>query len=351
MAGRQSGRLWLCALLVVWASAAGAVSDAAAYAGSSTAPQISGAAAPPGPGEGGAAGRSIVVLSDNVSITLARGTFEGALEPFGPGEACFRVDRPLDLVGQLVDGNYTLLSHGGGREAARRNRGVAGHGETVRWWFNGAEQPPLPVAWRSPDVADDSVINGTFFVRDWVPAPELTQSAGVYKMRFSFAGTRLGFPGLGEFLVYPPCDLAPLNVTVVFPTEASAFPFDGPVDAVFQTIERITGIDVKLKDYQVRSVTVGEDAQGEQRREASGEERRRRAERESQHPPARRRAERSGLAEERPVGADQDRAAALRLQPRAQIATGPRRRAGAATAHGRAPSFSSSRYTTSPGRT
>jgi 2-isopropylmalate synthase len=40
---------------------------------------------------------------------------------------------------------------------------------------------------------------------------------------------------------------------------------DGPVDAVFQTIERITGIDVKLKDYQVRSVTVGEDAQGEAR--------------------------------------------------------------------------------------
>jgi 2-isopropylmalate synthase len=40
---------------------------------------------------------------------------------------------------------------------------------------------------------------------------------------------------------------------------------DGPVDAVFQTIQRITGIDVQLKDYQVRSVTVGEDAQGEAR--------------------------------------------------------------------------------------
>jgi 2-isopropylmalate synthase len=38
---------------------------------------------------------------------------------------------------------------------------------------------------------------------------------------------------------------------------------DGPIDAVFQTIERITGIDVQLKDYRVRSVTVGEDAQGE----------------------------------------------------------------------------------------
>jgi 2-isopropylmalate synthase len=41
---------------------------------------------------------------------------------------------------------------------------------------------------------------------------------------------------------------------------------DGPVDAVFKTIERITGIaTVQLRDYQVRSVTVGEDAQGEVR--------------------------------------------------------------------------------------
>jgi 2-isopropylmalate synthase len=38
---------------------------------------------------------------------------------------------------------------------------------------------------------------------------------------------------------------------------------DGPVDAVFKAIERITGIDVTLTDYRVRSVSVGEDAQGE----------------------------------------------------------------------------------------
>jgi 2-isopropylmalate synthase len=38
---------------------------------------------------------------------------------------------------------------------------------------------------------------------------------------------------------------------------------DGPVDAIFRTIERITGIDVKLRDFHVRSVSVGEDAQGE----------------------------------------------------------------------------------------
>ena len=43
---------------------------------------------------------------------------------------------------------------------------------------------------------------------------------------------------------------------------------DGPVDAVFKAIERITGIEVVLKDYRIRSVTVGEDAQGEAHIEA-----------------------------------------------------------------------------------
>ncbi len=38
---------------------------------------------------------------------------------------------------------------------------------------------------------------------------------------------------------------------------------DGPVDAVFKCIERITGMTLELRDYSVRSVTVGEDAQGE----------------------------------------------------------------------------------------
>ena len=40
---------------------------------------------------------------------------------------------------------------------------------------------------------------------------------------------------------------------------------DGPVDAPFTSIECITGITVQLRDYQVRSVSVGEDAQGEAR--------------------------------------------------------------------------------------
>jgi 2-isopropylmalate synthase len=47
-----------------------------------------------------------------------------------------------------------------------------------------------------------------------------------------------------------------------------ASPGDGPVDAVFQCIERISGISVHLKDFRVRSVSVGEDAQGEAQVEA-----------------------------------------------------------------------------------
>jgi 2-isopropylmalate synthase len=40
---------------------------------------------------------------------------------------------------------------------------------------------------------------------------------------------------------------------------------DGPVDAIFQTIERITGMETQLRDFQIKSVTGGEDAQGEVR--------------------------------------------------------------------------------------
>jgi 2-isopropylmalate synthase len=46
---------------------------------------------------------------------------------------------------------------------------------------------------------------------------------------------------------------------------------DGPVDAVFKCIERITGVEVQLRDFRVRSVTVGEDAQGEAHIEAEHE--------------------------------------------------------------------------------
>lgn len=38
---------------------------------------------------------------------------------------------------------------------------------------------------------------------------------------------------------------------------------DGPIDAVFLAIEKLTGISVVCKDFRVHSVTVGKDAQGE----------------------------------------------------------------------------------------
>jgi len=38
---------------------------------------------------------------------------------------------------------------------------------------------------------------------------------------------------------------------------------DGPVDAVYRAIERVTGISVKLRSYEIASVSTGEDAQGE----------------------------------------------------------------------------------------
>jgi len=38
---------------------------------------------------------------------------------------------------------------------------------------------------------------------------------------------------------------------------------DGPIDAIFLAIEKITGIAVVCKDFRVHSVTVGKDAQGE----------------------------------------------------------------------------------------
>ncbi len=38
---------------------------------------------------------------------------------------------------------------------------------------------------------------------------------------------------------------------------------DGPIDALYSAIQRITGVRVRLKDYQTRAVTAGKDAQGE----------------------------------------------------------------------------------------
>ena len=38
---------------------------------------------------------------------------------------------------------------------------------------------------------------------------------------------------------------------------------DGPVDAALKAIERATGVQVVLRKFEVRSVSAGEDAQGE----------------------------------------------------------------------------------------
>ena len=38
---------------------------------------------------------------------------------------------------------------------------------------------------------------------------------------------------------------------------------DGPIDAIFLAIEKLTGVSVVCKDFHVHSVTVGKDAQGE----------------------------------------------------------------------------------------
>ena len=43
---------------------------------------------------------------------------------------------------------------------------------------------------------------------------------------------------------------------------------DGPIDAVFKTIERVTGVYVKLRDFSIKSVTEDEDALGEAQIEA-----------------------------------------------------------------------------------
>jgi 2-isopropylmalate synthase len=47
------------------------------------------------------------------------------------------------------------------------------------------------------------------------------------------------------------------------PKQCDAATGDGPIDAVFRALERITGIVARLDDYDVHSVSGGKDAQGE----------------------------------------------------------------------------------------
>jgi len=196
--------------------------------------------------------RSVVVISDRTNITLALGNLDGALAPFPDirtGETSFRVDLPQNITGQLVDGTYTLLSYGGGMVAARKNHGVFGHGEQIRWWFAGQEQAPISVGWRSPDDPESTVINGTFCIRNWLPDPATVPVAGIYEMRFNFSGTRVLYPGWGEFQIYPPTELR-LDVTVVFPTQTY---LEGPADladagAMFTILGGVRGADGSRPD-------------------------------------------------------------------------------------------------------
>jgi len=48
---------------------------------------------------------------------------------------------------------------------------------------------------------------------------------------------------------------------------------DGPVDAIYRAVERLTGVSLQLTDYQIRSVTGGKEAQGEVRLEARHQDR------------------------------------------------------------------------------
>jgi 2-isopropylmalate synthase len=59
---------------------------------------------------------------------------------------------------------------------------------------------------------------------------------------------------------------SPAQVTVGLPdggTANGSFTGDGPIDAVFHAIDRATGVDAKLRDFQIGAVTEGQDALGE----------------------------------------------------------------------------------------
>ena len=64
------------------------------------------------------------------------------------------------------------------------------------------------------------------------------------------------------------CTNAPPQVTITLRHGDETFTEqmsdgDGPIDAAFLATEKITGLKLKCKDFNVRSATVGHDAQGE----------------------------------------------------------------------------------------
>jgi hypothetical protein len=171
------------------------------------APPAAGMAAAGSIAEGGADGR-LVIISNSSAIILGLGTFSSALKAFpdprlhseGLPIGVVQNGVPVDITGQLVDGNYTELFLGG-TGAAMKNHGIANIIQTVNWEFNGEPQPPLTLAWRNPADPNDTDINGTFLITQWVPS---VPKAGLYPMTFWFDGAELNIGGT-NYAIYPPC--------------------------------------------------------------------------------------------------------------------------------------------------
>ena len=150
-----------------------------------------------------AADGRLVVISNATNITLALGTFSTSLKYFPDPKTnigTLQKGVPVDITGQLVDGNYTELG-AGGAGAAMRNHGIANIVEMVYWEFNGEPQTPLALAWRNPDDINDTDINGTFVIQQWAPD---VPKAGFYKMVFYFEGASVEIGGT-IYNIYPPC--------------------------------------------------------------------------------------------------------------------------------------------------
>jgi len=156
----------------------------------------------PGASEGGADAR-IVVISNATNITLAIGTLNSVLKPFPDprsGIGTLQKGVPVTITGQLVDGNFTDLAQGGSG-AALKNHGIANIIEVVYWEFNGEQQAPLNLAWRNPADPNDTDINGTFVITDFLPD---VPKAGLYPIAFWFNGADVQIGGT-SYRVYPPC--------------------------------------------------------------------------------------------------------------------------------------------------
>ncbi len=195
--------------------------------------------------EGDAAGR-LVVISNATNITLAVGTFDTTLRYFPDPRTnigTLQKGVPVDITGQLVDGNYTELG-AGGAGAAMRNHGIANIVEMVYWEFNGEPQTPLALAWKNPDDINDTDINGTFVIQQWAPD---VPKAGLYEMVFSFPGASVEIGGT-IYNIYPPCRKE-FMVAVQFAVEltvevAPALPEAGSNITITGTARGVDGVSL-----------------------------------------------------------------------------------------------------------